>query len=143
MVTVNQLIGDKWSLGAKYQLSYANLEDSFPEVAQSAPGSGVSRLKATLQEGQLYAIYNHPSGWFGEVEGYWAGQSNRGYFPDIPGDEIFQLNAYAGFRCRRNFGDVTLAFLNITDQDYKLNPLNYYNELPRERTVAVRVRLNF
>ena len=142
-ITINQLVGDEWSLGAKYQLSYANLKATFPEVDRSVPGSGVTRLKATLNEGELYAIYNHPSGWFGELEGYWAGQSNRGYFPDIPGDEIFQLNAYAGFRFRRNFGDVTLAFLNITDQDYKLNPLNYYRELPRERTFAVRVRLNF
>jgi hypothetical protein len=31
----------------------------------------------------------------------------------------------------------------MTDQDYKLNPLNYYNELPRERTLVARVRLNF
>ena len=63
--------------------------------------------------------------------------------PDIPGDDIFQFNAYAGYRFRRNYGDVTLGFLNMTDQDYQLNPLNYYNELPRERTLVARVRLNF
>ena len=63
--------------------------------------------------------------------------------PDEPGDEIFQLNAYAGYRFRRNYGDVTLGFLDINDQDYKLNPLNYYNELPRQRTFVARVRLNF
>jgi tetratricopeptide (TPR) repeat protein len=142
-VTVNQLIGNELSLGAKYEVSYANLETTFPEFFASAPSFAVSRQKATLHEAEVYAIYNHPSGWFGRIEGYWARQHNLGYFPDIPGDEIFQLNAYAGFRFRRNFGDVTLAFLNITDQDYKLNPLNYYNELPRERTFAVRVRLNF
>ena len=51
--------------------------------------------------------------------------------------------AYAGYRFRRNFGDITLGFLNMTDQDYQLNPLNYYNELPRERTLVARVRLNF
>ena len=56
--------------------------------------------------------------------------------PDIPGDDIFQFNAYVGYRFRRNYGDITLGFLNMTDQDYKLNPLNYYNELPRERTLS-------
>lgn len=87
------------------------------------------------------------------MEGYWAEQSNvqptgrpdikHDGVPDIPGDEIFQLNAYVGYRFRRNYGDVTLGLLDINDQDYKLNPLNYYNELPRERTLAVQVRLNF
>ena len=63
--------------------------------------------------------------------------------PDEPGDDIFQLNAYVGYRLRRNFGDLTIGFLNLTDKDYKLNPLNYYNELPRNRTLLVRMRLNF
>jgi hypothetical protein len=96
-----------------------------------------------LHQGQLFALYNHHSGFFARLEGYWARQSNVGYSPDIPGDDIFQLNAYVGYRFRRNYGDVTFGFLNATNQDYKLNPLNYYNELPRERTLVVRARFNF
>ena len=135
--TANQLLGDEWSLGARYQVTYSNLETIFPELASD------DREKATLHQATLFALYNHPSGFFARLEGYWARQSNVGYAPDIPGDEIFQLNAYAGYRFRRNFGDLTLGFLNMNDQDYKLNPLNYYNELPRERTLLVRLRLNF
>ena len=111
---------------------------NFPDVIDRD-----SRQKATLHQGQIFALYNHPSGFSGSIEGYWARQSNVGYFPDEPGDNIFQLNAYVGYRLRRNFGDLTLGFLNLTDQDYKLNPLNYYNELPRNRTLLVRVRLSF
>ena len=74
---------------------------------------------------------------------YWAIQSNVGYSLDIPGDDVFQVNAYVGYRFRPNYGDITLGFLNLNDQDYKLNPLNYYNELPRERTLVVRARFNF
>jgi hypothetical protein len=33
--------------------------------------------------------------------------------------------------------------LNLTDQDYKLNPLNLYDDLPRSRTLAVRLQLSF
>jgi len=33
--------------------------------------------------------------------------------------------------------------LNLADQNYKLNPLNIYNELPRERTLAVRFSVHF
>jgi tetratricopeptide (TPR) repeat protein len=144
LFTFNQLLGDRWSLGANYSVIFSDLQTLFPAIPQSiSPQLADSRVKATLHQGQIFAIYNHPSGWFGRLEGYWARQSNVGYVPDIPGDEIFQLNAYAGFRFRRNYGSVTLGLLDINDQDYKLNPLNYYNELPRERTLAVQVRLNF
>jgi hypothetical protein len=144
LFTVNQLLGDVWSFGARYQLTFSDLQTLFPEVPRATLGAlADSRQKATLHQGQVYAMYNHPCGFFARLDGYWARQSNVGYFPDEPGDEIFQLNAYVGYRLRRNFGDVTLGFLNITDQDYKLNPLNYYNELPRERTLLVRLRLNF
>ena len=34
-------------------------------------------------------------------------------------------------------------FLNITDQDYRLSPLNLYNELPRARTLTARLQINF
>ena len=143
LVTFNQLVGDEWSFGARYQLSYSNLQTIFPEIPTSISPGADHRQKATLHQGQLFALYNHPSGFFARLEGYWARQSNVGYSPDIPGDDIFQCNAYAGYRFRRNYGEVTLGFLNMTDQDYKLNPLNYYNELPRERTLVARVRFNF
>jgi tetratricopeptide (TPR) repeat protein len=153
LFTLNQLIGDRWSVGARYQFSFSDLETIFPEIPTTISPLGDSRQKATLHQAQVFAIYNHPSGWFGRLEGYWAQQSNvqptgrpdvaHDGAPDIPGDEIFQLNAYVGYRFRRNYGDVTLGFLDINDQDYKLNPLNYYNELPRERTFVARVRLNF
>jgi outer membrane receptor for monomeric catechols len=107
------------------------------------PNLARSRQKATLHQGTLFALYNHPSGFFARAEGTWIQQSNVGYFPDTPGDELFRLDAYVGYRLRRNFGDVTLGFLNLTDKDYRLNPLNTYSELPRERTLLVRLRLNF
>ena len=143
LFTVNQLVGDEWSFGARYQVSYSNLQTIFPDIPIAVVAGADHREKATLHQVQLFALYNHRSGFFARLEGYWARQSNVGYAPDIPGDDIFQVNAYVGYRFRRNFGDITLGFLNMTDQDYKLNPLNYYNELPRERTLVARVRLNF
>jgi hypothetical protein len=143
LATVNQLLGDEWSFGVRYQFTHSNLRTIFSELPIAVVPGADDREEATLHQGQLFALYNHRCGFFARVEGYWARQSNVGYSPDIPGDDIFQLNAYVGYRFRRNFGDITLGFLNLTDQDYKLNPLNYYNELPRERTLVVRARLNF
>ena len=143
-VSLNQLVGNEWSFGARYQLTFSDLETTFREVPEAIlPDLADSRQKATLHQGQLFGLYHHSCGFFARVDGNWYQQSNVGYRPDIPGDELFQLNAYVGYRFRRNFGDVTLGFLNITDEDYRLNPLNYYNELPRERTMLVRVRFNF
>jgi hypothetical protein len=38
---------------------------------------------------QVFAIYNHSSGFFGRLEAYWARQSNVGYAPDIPATRFF------------------------------------------------------
>ena len=144
LVTFNQLVGDEWSFGARYQLSYSNLQTIFADIPGAVlPDAADHRQKATLHQGQIFVLYNHRCGLFARIEGYWARQSNVGYFPDTPGDDIFQANFYVGYRFRRNYGDITVGFLNMTDQDYKLNPLNYYNELQRERTLVARVRLNF
>ena len=143
-MSLNQLVGNDWSFGARYQLTFSDLQTTFREIpAAILPDLAESRQKATLHQGQLFALYHHPCGFFARLEGNWYQQSNVGYTPAAPGDELLQVNAYVGYRFRRNFGDVTLGLLNINDEDYKLNPLNYYNELPRERTLLVRLRLNF
>jgi len=100
-------------------------------------------LEGILHQLDLSVLYNHPSGIFGAFEALWYGQSNEGYDPKLPGDSFWQLNVFAGYRFLRRKAEVTLGLLNISDQDYHLNPLNVYNELPRERTLAVRLRLNF
>lgn len=143
--TVNQLVATMWSFGARYQIGFSDLATLFKDVPKSATPAGIgdSRQKATLHQADLFTLYHHPCGLFAQADAYWIRQSNVGYSQDIPGDDLWQFNAYIGYRLRRNFGDVTLGFLNLTAQDYKLNPLNYYNELPRDRTLLVRLRLNF
>ena len=36
-----------------------------------------------------------------------------------------------------------IGVLNLTDQNYKLNPLNLHSDLPRDRTLLVSVKLSF
>ncbi len=121
--TFNQLLGEEWSLGARYQVTHSDLTTSFRELPRPLLAAlAESREQATLHEGQLFVLYNHPSGFFARVEGNWLQQSNVGYTPDTPGDELVQINAYAGFRFRRNFGEITLGFLNLSDQDYQTEP---------------------
>ena len=39
--------------------------------------------------------------------------------------------------------EVQIGVLNLTDQDYRLNPLNTYLELPRERTFFASLFFRF
>lgn len=153
LVNANQLLGKEWSLGATYQLSQAVLDDNYPTVPNATVpnmppffGGGFQphqRLEATLNQVSLFAIFNHPSGFFAEGQANWYSQDNEGYRPTEPGDDFWQLNALGGYRFPRRRAALTLAVLNLTDRNYQLNPLNLYNELPRSRTLAVQFSFNF
>ncbi len=77
------------------------------------------------------------------MDSVWLAQSNSGYQPDRPGDEVWQLNLYAGYRFLRRRGEIRLGLLNLGDQDYRLNPLNLHADLPRERTFTAQLTLAF
>jgi len=145
--TVNQLLGEEWSIGARYRLSHAELEDVFPQVPATATQQGGFRarqdLEATLHQVHLFTIFNHPSGFFAGSSAIWTAQSNKGYAPDRPGDDFWQFNIEAGYRFARRRVELRLALLNLLGQDYRLNPLNLTTELPRERTLAASLRFNF
>jgi outer membrane receptor protein involved in Fe transport len=147
-VTVNQLLGEGWSFGAKYRLSDAVLHDDFIDVPDNLPQVNGSiqpqqRTEGLLHELDLSAIYNHSSGFFMEGDALWFDQSNSGYTPAEPSDAFWQLNAYVGYRAFHWKAEQAVGLLNIAGQNYNLNPLNVYNELPRERTLAIRFQFNF
>lgn len=146
-LTVNQLLGDEWSVGARYRFSQAELEDVFSNIPVGVSTQGGFQreqdLEATLHQLYLFSVFNHPSGFFAGGSAVWTSQSNQGYTPDRPGDDFWQFNVEAGYRFARRRVEVRLALLNITDQDYRLNPLNLTTELPRERTLAASLRFSF
>jgi len=145
LLTVNQLIGRDWALGARYRLSQAELTGRFVDVPLSA--NNVSQInqdeQALLHQLTLFVNYNHPAGFFAQFQSIWSSQNNRGYGGTRPGDDFWQHNISAGYRFARRRAEVQLALLNLTDRDYQLNPLNLYSELPRERTFAATLKFNF
>jgi Tfp pilus assembly protein PilF len=146
-LNVNQLLGREWSFGAKYRVSRADLNENFVDVPDGLPVlvnfEPRQKLEGNLQQSDLTAFYNHPRGFFAEGEARWFAQGNNGYNPGEPGDAFWQFNAFAGYRSPRRRIEATVGLLNIASQDYNLNPLNLYDELPRRRTMAVRLRLTF
>ena len=146
-VTLDQLFGNGWSFGARYSVSKVDYESRYPQIPQAADEIGgferEQNHEAILHQLSLRALYNHPSGFFGHGWSLWSVQSNQGYTIDIPGDNFWQFNLQAGWRFLRRRAEVSVALLNLTDQDYRLNPLNLTSQLPRDREVVVSLRFNF
>ena len=147
LFTVDQLLGKEWSVGARYRLTQAKLNDNFVEVPDSAftfePFQPRQNLEALLHQVDLHLVYNHPSGFFTQLQALWNFQSNEGYVPDRPSDDFWQLNAFLGYRFPRRQAELRVGVLNLTDQDYRLNPLTLYNELARTRTFVAQLKLSF
>jgi Flp pilus assembly protein TadD len=145
-LVVNQLLGYGWSVAASYRVSDANLGFRFTEIPDEAFLLHGVQAKgdqtSVLHRAGLDTIYNHPSGFFIDLQGYWYQQSNQGYSPKLDGSGFWQFNSFIGYRFPRRRAELRLGLLNLTDQDYRLSPLNLYNELPRERTFALRFRFD-
>ena len=77
------------------------------------------------------------------MEANWYHQHNGGYTPALVGDDFCQENIFGGYRFAHNRAEVMVGILNLSGQDYHLNPLSTYAELPRERAFYTRVRFQF
>ena len=137
------MLGDYFSFGGSYKLSQADLNDQFPDIPPATVGYPGKDVHAFLHQVNLFARFNHSSGFFSQFDAVWSQQSNQGYSPDIPGDDFWQLNAFVGYRFLQRRAEARIGLMNITDRDYRLNPLTLYSELPRERTLAASFKFYF
>jgi hypothetical protein len=143
VATVNQLVGDEWSIGARYRYSQAELETSYP--IPNSVRVGDPRQRADLHQATLFILFNHRSGFFASSETDYYHQDNfgpSGTVAPLPSQDFVQQNFFVGYRFRRQRGEISVGVLNVNDTDYRLNPLNVYSELPRERTFVARLKLN-
>jgi hypothetical protein len=147
-IYVNQLVGDDFAFGASYQIDAAQLTDTVPGIPGGAPSTAFSPTANTtvhgvLQSVHVYGLFNAPCGFYTRAEMVWYAQSNAGYAVNLPGDDFAQANLFFGYRLPRRHADFQVGVLDINDRNYKLNPLNLYNELPRERTFVAEVKFSF
>ena len=147
--TINQLIGQRLSLGARYRIIHSHLEQGFPEISRKTYPGGAGDFSASLQEATVFANYNHPSGFFARAEATYYHQENHGYAPThlssdgMAGDSFWMVNSFIGYRFAQTRAEVSAGVLNIGDTDYRLNSLNPIEELPHERTFVMRCRFSF
>jgi outer membrane receptor protein involved in Fe transport/predicted Zn-dependent protease len=150
-LTVGQLVGDEWSIGARYRFARADLRARLPDVPLTQFAGADVRDWSDLHAAGIFLLYNHRSGFFAQTDFTWYVQDNRersfsaGRFStrDLPSDDFPQWNLALGWRFPRQRGDVTFGVLNLTDENYHLSPVNFYNEMPHERVFYGRVRFRF
>ncbi len=148
--SVHQLLGERFSVGARYRLAKAQLDTTFPGINPAVgPLNGFtlspipSRQSGLIQTISLDGTYRLPCGFFARTQiGWWSQQLADG-LRGSPGDNFWQLNLEAGYRSPHQHLELTLGLLNLADQNYRLSPINLYPDLPRERTFALRLKLNF
>jgi outer membrane receptor protein involved in Fe transport len=145
-VSVFQMLGDEVVLGARYEITQAELASALVEVPSGVPQSGLQRRshpESLLHQVGLSLVFNHHSGFFAQAQEVWSRQENDEYSFPLETEDVFQTHLLAGYRFPRRRAEIAVGVLNITDQDYRLSPLTAYNEMPRERTFVTRLRLNF
>ena len=148
-LSVRQLLGTKWSAGFSYELSRAILQDNFTGIPNGLPDPTGTVLiprtnhTATLNSLVWFVDYHHPRGWFARMSGRWLAQVDR----EVPAhnlpNDFWQYDIFAGYRHRTGKFEAYVGLLNLTDQNYYLNPLNVYSSLARQRTLVVSARFDF
>ena len=129
-------------MGIQYRFARAELDSRFPRIPNFLPESR-RKDQADLQRLETFALFNHPSGFFARAESQWYWQHNAEASAALEDDSFVQWNFFLGYRFPRQRATITLGILNVTDEDYRLNPLNVYTELPRERVFTARLLINF
>jgi len=143
---VDQLLGKYYSVGAGYHLTAANIsyQNRLLGVPLSEAG-GQYKLKneATLNQIDLFANCYLPCGFFSSIQLNWWKQADVDFYPEEPGANFWQLNLFAGYRFPRRHVEVMLGLLNVTAQDFQLDPLTYYVEPAHTRTLEASVKFSF
>jgi hypothetical protein len=141
-VRLRQLLGEEWSLGAWYAFTESTLRAATPGLAGAA-GAPAFGSEARLQELGGAVGYQHGSGLFARTESRWLWQEPRGSGVRSPADSMQQLDLEAGLRLPRQRGEIALAVLNLTGDNYRFQPVTAHPEFPHARVFLGRVRLRF
>jgi tetratricopeptide (TPR) repeat protein len=160
--TINQLVGQEWSFGARYQYTVSQLNQQEPDLQSAlnaAGGRGTTltgpaltyvssgadaNAQSSLGQLDLTALYNSPTGFFSTADAKWYKQYNEVLNARSPGSSDFwQFDWIVGYRFYRNQCEVSGGVLDLNGENYKLDPLNPYEDLPRSRTFVLRAKFAF
>lgn len=142
---VNQLFGNRWVAGARYSLSRSELEIGYPGLPAGLNGlpDVLRDEEAVLGRLELMMGFNHESGFYAQWASVFYHQQTLDSALPMPDESFWQHDVWVGYRFPRRRAEIRLGVLNLLDEDFRLNPLNEYRPIPRERTFEAALRINF
>jgi tetratricopeptide (TPR) repeat protein len=140
--SIHQLLGEGFSAGLSYRYEQADLGETFPDSPAYAKALNFND-RANLHQLTCGVLYNDPSGFFARADAAWYHQGNEGVGASRAGDDFVQENCYIGKRFLNRRIELLLGILNLSGQDYHLNPITVYSELPRKRSFVARLNFVF
>jgi hypothetical protein len=129
--------------GTRYRFTQSELDRRLSEVSTAVFPGAKTHEEADLHQLTLFLQQEFASGLYGLFQARWNHQSNDGYTPGRPVEDFWQFDVFVGWRFWRNHVDATVGLINLSDQDYRLNPLTPYNDISRQREFVARLRFNF
>jgi Tfp pilus assembly protein PilF len=130
---LNQILPDGFVAGVNYIFTHSGLKTAYPDIPTLPNFNPTQEQSAYLHQFEAYLLFNHPSGFFAQFSAHSYLQQNFGYSPAEPGDDFVQLDLAGGWRFWQRRAQLLVGILNLTGQNYSLNPLTEYSELPRSR----------
>ncbi len=140
----DHLLTSRTSVGVSFTWQYAHIDEQLDnDLGVSSTSPYLDDTSATLYTGSVYARYQNTNGWFAGTDlSYWIQQSDS-ITPEIGDTNAPNLNLSIGYRLQKQRGEITFSILNLTDEEYELNPVNNYSEPPHERTFVIQTRFSF
>jgi outer membrane receptor protein involved in Fe transport len=146
-LSLRHLIGNMASVGIRYNGAHAHLRQRLTDIdPRFFDGDAKSEHEGILHTLSLDAMVYHPSGIFAGARAVWRAQtylSDTTFGGSLPDESFGQLDIYAGYRAPRRRVEILVGILNVTDENYKLHPINFYMDPPRERTAVLATRFNY
>ena len=134
---VNQLIGEDWSAGVRYRWSPAKLQYRVEGFDRN-----FAEREGLLQRAEFFVLFNHPCGAIAGAEAEIDAQLVKGNnIPDFH-QSFWQVNTFAGYRFPRRKAEIRMTLLNATGLTDPLSALNYHVALPRNRILALTIKLD-
>jgi Tfp pilus assembly protein PilF len=142
-VSINQLLGRNFSVGARDQVTAVDLTADF-----YSPGNGLTypqHQNSTLNEASFYGNFYEPCGFFTQAEVNWWNQDNtlNALGAAEPNSEFWQVNVYAGYRFPRRHIELAIGGLNLFNHNYNIDPVTYFLEQAHNRTFVASCKFTF
>lgn len=141
LAVLNHQFTTELSAGLRCRFTRSELEARLPNLLPNPGFPNHTSDTAELYQPEAWLQYKLPCGFYTKFIARGLIQDN--HTPALQDEAVPQFDLLFGWRFWRQQAEVTLGLLNLTDQDYKLNPLTPFTDIPRERAFLARLRLSF